>query len=826
MSKDQIGILTRALERERSARRQAEKILEEKSSELYKVNNQLTVLNKDLESLLTRTDSQLQGVFENIVDPYVIIDLDGNILKMNNAAVILLDFENEKVDFNVSEMVFPNDIEKVSKSFKKLIDKGVLTDFEISIRTYKEENKLVHINASIIYDNGVPVAAQGIIRDITAVREKELVVEVINDIAQSILGKFDIYEIAYQITEKIAKYLKSEDCVIYLYHESDNTLEQISAYGEKLDKNKQIVNKIVLKEGLGIVGSVAKSGKPEIVNNTDLDKRYVKDIVARKSEITIPIMIGDKVLGIIDSEHEEKNFFTRKHLNMLMSIASIVALQLKSAIDLRERRVIEEKLIDSENRLSTLILNLDSAVLLEDEHRKIVVTNKKFCEFFNIPASPEMMIGQDCTGAAEQSKDLFENPEEFVANIDSILLNKKVVLREELKMVNGKILERDYIPIFKNNLYMGHLWTYKDVTLSRKYRLSLESQKQKYSNIIANMNLGLIEVNLKDEIQMINNSITEMSGYSEKELIGKVASDIFPIENGKTIIMKENDDRKKGLTNSYELLVKRKDGDIRNWLVSGGPNYNLNGEVMGSIGIHLDITDLKNLQIQKEKLVKELEISNNELQEYAHIVSHDLKSPLRSINALVSWIKEDNKSKLDDISLQNLDLIESTLEKMEQLISDILKYSSVGSSLPDNEEVDLNDLISDINQILHIPDHIKIEVIKPLPHVMGDRTMLLQLFQNLVGNSVRYIDKKKGLIEIDYKDQKSCYEFSIKDNGIGIDKKYHDKIFKIFQSLNKSKESSGIGLSIVKKIVEKHKGKVWLNSKPGVGTTFYFTIKK
>ncbi|RZW37964.1 MAG: PAS domain-containing sensor histidine kinase, partial [Flavobacteriaceae bacterium] len=152
MTKDQIGILTRALEREKSARRQAEKILEEKSSELYEVNNQLTVLNKDLESLLTRTDSQLQGVFENIVDAYVIIDLHGNILKMNNAAVILLDFENEKVDFNVRGMVFPNDFDKVSTSFKKLFDKGVLTDFEISIKTYKQEHKLVHINASIIYD--------------------------------------------------------------------------------------------------------------------------------------------------------------------------------------------------------------------------------------------------------------------------------------------------------------------------------------------------------------------------------------------------------------------------------------------------------------------------------------------------------------------------------------------------------------------------------------------------------------------------------------------------------------------------------------------------
>lgn len=826
MSQDQIDILKRALEREKSARKQAEKILESKSAELFETNKRLEKSYSELEVLLNKADSQLQGVFENIVDPYVIMDLTGNILKMNNSAVRLFGFKNEKVDVNLNDMISPTDIDRISKSFSKLLKKGTLTDFEITIKTNKNELKLVHVNASIIYDNNEAVAAQGIIRDITAVREKELVVEVINDIAKSILGKFDIYEIAYQITDKIATYLKSEDCVIYLFHESDNSLEQISAYGEKLDKNSEIVNKIILQEGIGIVGSVAKSGKAEIVNNTSLDNRYVKDIVERKSEITIPIMIGDKVLGIIDSEHKEENFFTANHINMLISIAGIVALQIKSAIDLREREKVEEQLIESENRLSTLILNLDSGVLLEDENRNIVLTNNKFCEFFNIPVPPDMLIGQDCTDSAEQSKYLLENPDEFVKGINRLLKNKKTVLAEELRMVNGKILERDYIPIYEKKTYKGHLWTYRDVTLNRNYRKSLESQKQKYSNIIANMNLGLMEVSLKDEILMVNNSFAKMSGYAEEDLIGKIANETFTLKKNSKTIVKENNKRIKGLANSYEVIIKRKDGKLRNWLVSGAPNYNLNGEVTGSIGIHLDITDIKQLQKQKEKLVKDLEITNNQLQEYAHIVSHDLKSPLRSINALVSWLKEDNQQKLDAVSMQNFALIESTLEKMENLISDILNYSSIGSDSIKMKEVDLNLVLTDIKQILHFPEHIRLEILKPLPKITGDRTMLQQLFQNIISNAVRYNDKKIGIIQIDYKNQKSFYEFSIKDNGMGIDKKYHDKIFKIFHSLHKSKDSTGIGLSIVKKIVENHNGKVWLESEPDIGTTFYFTLKK
>jgi PAS domain S-box-containing protein len=521
-----------------------------------------------------------------------------------------------------------------------------------------------------------------------------------------------------------------------------------------------------------------------------------------------------------------KTFLLKKHLEMLNNIASLVALQLKSAVDLRDRQQAEEELKESEERLSTLILNLDSGVLLEDENRKIVLTNKRFCDFFEIPVSPEQLIGQDCSSSAEESKWLFENPEKFVKTIDGILTKREVVLGEELTMVSGKIYERDYIPIFRNGDYKGHLWKYRDVTLRRKYRKSIEAQRQKYRSIITNMNLGLLEVNINDEILMVNQSFEEMSGYTSSELLGKVASDIFTIDTDKEIIQKENLERQKGHFNSYELKVKNKRGELRHWLISGAPNYNLNGEVIGSIGIHLDITDLKSLQLQKEILLKDLEKRNDELNEYAHVVSHDLKSPLRSINALIAWLKEDNKDRFDAVSLQNFALIESTLEKMEQLISNILNYSSLDAESTEREVVDLNEVLSDLEEILFIPDHINLKIAKPLPTLQGDKTKLQQLFQNLIGNAIKFCDKEEGLIEVDFEDMETHYQFYVKDNGMGIEKRYHEKIFKIFNYLNKSKDSSGIGLSIVKKIVDLHEGKIWLESELNIGTTFYFTLKK
>jgi len=652
MSQEKVDILKRALDREKKARKAAEKILEEKSRELY-------FTSQKLENLLDEKSSQLQGVFENIVDAYVVMDIKGNIIKFNEAATKLFGYDIAREEVNVAKLVHKGDYEYATMSFLELQTKGFFKNYEARIYTKSKEVKWVHINASLVYDkNKKPIAAQGIVRDITA------------------------------------------------------------------------------------------------------------------------------------------------------------------------ERASEEKLIESENRLATLVLNLDSGIVLEDENRNIVLTNRKFCELFNIKAQPSDLLGMDCSVASEQNKVLFTDPEGFLQRMKAIDKAKKVVIGDELEMIDGKILERNYMPINIGEQSKGFLWTFTDVTLKRTYRKSLEVQKQKYYSIIANMHLGLVEVNNDDEILMVNQSFSEMSGYSEEELIGKNAGELFPIEGGSEIISIENEKRKNGESNSYEIKVLTKQGDVRYWLISGAPNYNLNGEVVGSIGVHLDITNLKTLELQKEKLLLKLEKSNDELQEYAHIVSHDLKSPLRSIDALVSWLKEDNKGKLDKASLKNFELIEVTLEKMEKLISDVLNYSSIGTDSNANDDVDLNAMFKDLMTMLFIPKHIAVNTLNTLPTIKGDVTKLQQLFQNLISNAVKFIDKENGLITIDVEDLKSHYKFSIQDNGIGIDKQFHDKIFKIFHALNKSKDSTGIGLSIVKKIVDLHEGQIWLDSQPNIGTTFYFTLKK
>lgn len=232
-----------------------------------------------------------------------------------------------------------------------------------------------------------------------------------------------------------------------------------------------------------------------------------------------------------------------------------------------------------------------------------------------------------------------------------------------------------------------------------------------------------------------------------------------------------------------------------------------------------------NAHSNQKSLLKKLENRNKELNNYAHIVSHDLKSPLRNINALTSWLKEDHANNLNDEAIKYIDLISDNITKMESLVSGILEYSTIDLKGFKTSFIDLNTLINGILDHIYVPKNINITVYKNFPTIHGDRYRLQQLFQNLINNSIKYNDKENGVIEIGFTKNSDQTQYFVKDNGIGIDQKYHTKIFDIFQKLENTKNSTGIGLSIVKKIITDYGGRIWLTSEVGKGTTFFFTLK-
>ena len=780
----EIELLKRALTRQKKARVAAEQILEKKSKELYDVTHHLKEANAKLENLLTEKTSELDGVFINIIDPYVVMDMNFNVVNMNSSAKQFLGYDHTNECVNLSHLVHEDFMEYTLESMKSLMQVGVLNNYRAKIRTKDQTVKWVEINSSLIYDQErKPIAAQGIIRDITSNMEiKQLLLEqkrqldIIVD--NSPLGVILVSE---------GKFIRVNKAFTNLIGYQEQELKNLSLKDITFPEDKTITEGYVSK---------MKSGD---INNFTVTKRYVR----KDSSI----------------------LYARLLVSAVRNIDGVEDYQVAIIEDIRKEMEAEERLRASENRLSTLILNLQMGVLLENEDRKIQLTNQMFCDLFQIPATPEQLVGADCTSSAEQSKSQFKDPEGFVKRIDTILYNKKTVLSDELDMVDGRVLERDYIPIFNEGIYKGHLWSYQDITLKKNYEATLSAEREKYGSIIANMNLGLVEVDNDDIIQLVNQSFCAMSGFYEDELLGKKAVDILRVKEKEVITSKE-EKRLNGESDSYEVQILDKSGEIKHWLISGAPRVDKNNKVIGSIGIHLDITKQKVLELQKEQLLKELENSNQGLQEYAHIVSHDLKSPLRSISALSTWLQEDYKDVLDETGNQHLQMMQEKVASMDKLISGILEYSTANSSNLDITTVDLNSVIDNIKETIYIPDHVQLSVPQKLPNIVADQTKMHQLFQNILSNAVVHIEKEKGLVEVLFKEDTDQWQFTIADNGVGIPEKHHKKIFEIFQSVGNKARSTGIGLSIVKKIVDRYNGAVWVESEVGNGTQFHFTIKK
>lgn len=224
--------------------------------------------------------------------------------------------------------------------------------------------------------------------------------------------------------------------------------------------------------------------------------------------------------------------------------------------------------------------------------------------------------------------------------------------------------------------------------------------------------------------------------------------------------------------------------------------------------------------------VRDLRRSNKELQDFAYVAAHDLKAPLRGIGTLTDWIASDYADKFDEQGRQQLGLLKGRVARLSELIDGILHYSEIGRVASRVQPVDLNDLVLEMIALLDPPKHVDVTIKDPLPVVVCEKIRVGQVFRNLIDNAIKYMDKTEGRVEIRCAEQDGFWRFAISDNGPGIDRKYFEKIFQMFQTLapRDERESTGIGLAIVKKIVELCGGSVWVESKVGEGTTFLFTL--
>ncbi|MDB4938672.1 MAG: sensor histidine kinase [Labilithrix sp.] len=290
-----------------------------------------------------------------------------------------------------------------------------------------------------------------------------------------------------------------------------------------------------------------------------------------------------------------------------------------------------------------------------------------------------------------------------------------------------------------------------------------------------------------------------------------------------------------GRGETVELRVRRHDDTVRDLSIRIEVLVDRAGKAARLVGVMQDVTERNeilaaraNAERKQAALVKELEEVNRELGEFAYVVSHDLKAPLRGIGSLADWIARDQRDRLDGDGKEQLDLLLGRVKRMNELIEGILRYSRIGRAKEEIVTLDTRQICAEVIDLIAPPPHVSVFIDGAMPSVRTARTQLAQVFQNLIGNAIKFCDKATGEVRVSCVEEPARYVFTTSDNGPGIEARHFQRIFHIFQTLapRDKTQNTGIGLSIVKKIVETMGGQIWVESTVGAGSRFSFTIPK
>ena len=365
-----------------------------------------------------------------------------------------------------------------------------------------------------------------------------------------------------------------------------------------------------------------------------------------------------------------------------------------------------------------------------------------------------------------------------------------------------------------------------------------ELAEEKYRSIIANMKLGLLEVDREEKIQFANQSFIEMSGYTLNELLGKKSSDIFLNGENSRLMNNKNISRMKGRSDAYEIEIRDKKGEIRWWLISGAPRLDNSGDLTGSIGIHLDITNQKLLEIELIEAKELAEESTRSKETFLANMSHEIRTPM---NAIIGMSTQLAKTNLDSTQQFYLETIHSASDNLLFIINDILDFSKIDAGKLQLERIGFGPKEL-LNSALRVLSHRAEEKGLSLnnvffdpaisPVLMGDPYRLNQVLINLISNAIKFTEKGKVDISCDVLNDSllsQTIQITVKDTGIGMEANFLDCLFEKFSqedaSVTRQHGGTGLGMSICKDLINLMGGEIQVKSKKGIGSTISLKIK-
>lgn len=504
-------------------------------------------------------------------------------------------------------------------------------------------------------------------------------------------------------------------------------------------------------------------------------------------------------------------------------------------LEIENRKVAEKEVAKRERRYRALMENIADGIVLNTEDSTVLYQSPSVTRILGY-SFEERQGTQVITYIHEDDRAAFVKLYEDLAAMPGQPLPFQMRVRRK----DGQYiwLEGVVTNLLHDRNVNGYVANYRDVSERKIAEEKLKQERYLLRTLIDNLPVYIYIKDAQLRHVVNNKANVELIGAkAEAETLGKTVLDYFD-----PTIAAEFMEADKMVLSSGKPVIDLEEkiightNEVR-WLLTSKIPLIENGKIIGLVGISQDITDRKNAELQLKELNNSLALqatklaaSNAELERFAYVASHDLQEPLRVVRSFLQLLKKRCDDKLDEQSIQYIEYAVEGAERMKQLITDLLDYARLGIVPEKYEIIDTNLLVQRTAELLResITASGTQLTVKNLPAVVGVKTQLGQVFQNLVSNAIKYRSQEQPQIMIDGTEEPKHWKFSVSDNGIGIDPMFFDKIFVIFQRLNKETDAkgTGIGLAICKKIVEGHGGKIWVESSQGRGSTFYFTIQK
>ena len=616
-------------------------------------------------------------------------------------------------------------------------------------------------------------------------------------------------EIHWTLVEECARLLKLEDCVIYIYDDQQEILAQRAVFGMKKSEGK-ILSPVILELGEGLVGAAAKMRETILIDDLSREERYVEDVFSARSEISVPIVFQDKIIGVIDSESPRKDFFNIKHKDFLETIASIAALKIAELRNLKTARQNGQHLHQIlESPKNLMAYSIDTDLRYKTFNKKHAAMIKEYFGF-------DIEEGLDVLSVIANAKER----EEYHA------IYKKVLKGEDHKEFEdydphskGEVrhLEKFYSPLLSiDKQVIGVNAFIRDITEARKSALRLEEREHLLNSINENIRDGIFRFSVERGFLYSNRALQEMFRTQDVETKFVDFESIHFAKNDYLDISKEVIEN--GSIEQKEVNFKRFDGTTFWGLLDCQLTIQDGQKVVD--GVITDIT------FQKE-LSQDLMKTNSEMDQLVYRASHDLRAPIVSLLGLANLV---TSTSLDENQKELMGIMTTQLHVLDRIIIDIINYRKVAKLGLHKEKIDLKSVAQDIIDGVQFMEHL--EQVQSVIEMDGswdfvnDPHNIQIILNNLIINAIKYSKKNdpNSLVKIEIKVNEKQAFIAVEDNGIGIEDGFHEKVFDMFYRATNHNTGTGLGLFIVKEAVGKLKGKISFTSAKNEGSRFELII--